>query len=75
MLKNDSWANFTTVSGNLEGTTLQGLKPDTEYFIRMESTNTYGTGERKSNKLNIKTKLPPGKVDFKLLEERACPII
>ena len=50
----------------MERTTLKGLMPDTEYFIRMQSTNKYGTGERKSNELNIKTKIPPGKADFVL---------
>ena len=53
----------------MESTALKGLIPDTEYSIRMESTNTYGTGERKSNVLNIKTKTPPGKVDFMLHDD------
>ena len=54
--KNDSWANFTTVNGNMESTTVQGLIPDMEYFLRMEGTNVHGTGERKSNILKIQTK-------------------
>ena len=63
-LRNDTWTNFSQVNGNMESTVLQGLMPDTQYFIRMESTNTYGTGERKSNTLKIRTKIPQGKLDF-----------